>query len=159
MKNLVEVDFHDFRGLLARAAREGHRLERTDRKSWADYLRKHDVPEGACLYHAKQHSMSGEVSTVILNGTAKHDGLYLYSDDDLFCLRYIVEPAPEPEAAAEPETPPAAEPAEAAEAQPAAADAEPAPASAEAPASEAPAAEGEAQTDAPPSPESDSEAR
>ncbi len=151
MKNLVEVDFHDFRGLLARAAREGHRLERTDRKSWADYLRKHDVPEGACLYHAKQHSMSGDVSTVILNGTAKHDGLYLYSDDDLFCLRYIVEPAPEPEVAAEPETPPAAE---AAETQPAA-EAEPAPAPADAPAAEG----SEAPTDAPLSPESDSEPR
>ena len=114
MKNLVEFDFYDFRSLLERAARKGHRIERTDRKGWADFLRKNNVPEGACLYHAKQRSMSGEVDTVIISGTSDEDGLYLYSDDDVFCMRYVVEAPPTP--AAEEAAPAAEEAAPAAEA-------------------------------------------
>ena len=37
---------------------------------------------------AKAGAMSGNTKAVIIDGAGKADGYYIYSSDDLFCIKY-----------------------------------------------------------------------
>jgi len=46
------------------------------------------VPEAGMGVKAKAGAMSGNTKAVIIDGVGATDGYYIYSSDDLFCLKY-----------------------------------------------------------------------
>ncbi len=154
---IKEVDYHDFVAQLRKATDKKCRIEKKEKEKWAAYVKLHQVLEPSCFAYARSYGSAAKPQAVIIQSGGSWDGYYVYSDDDMFCLKFV--PGDPPPAAAAPQ-PEAAAPA--AEAPAAEAPADPAPA-AEAPTPEPTpeAAEPEAAsaTDAPvepdPKPEGD----
>lgn len=86
--SIVEVDYHTFLALLRRATDSNKKIEPSDKERWAAFVRQHDVPEAGMAVKAAAGTMSGKTKAVIIDGAGKSDGYYIYSRDDLFCLKY-----------------------------------------------------------------------
>ena len=87
---IVEVDYQQFVRTLREAVNSKQTIEKTDKESWTRFIKKHDVPEAGMGVYAKAGAMSGKTQAVIIEGAGASDGYYIYSSDDLFCLKYEV---------------------------------------------------------------------
>lgn len=86
--SIFEVDYHTFLGLLRRATDTDRKIEPSEKERWAAFVRQHNVPEAGMAVKAAAGAMSGKTKAVIITGAGKADGYYIYSKDDLFCLKY-----------------------------------------------------------------------
>jgi hypothetical protein len=87
-RRIIEFNYSDFSSLLRRAAKENHKIEKTDREAWAEYVRKYNVPEAAVFSRGKTGTMSGNVEGVIISGAGSSDGYYVFSRDEQYCLKF-----------------------------------------------------------------------
>lgn len=86
--SIIEVEYHAFLALLRRATDSQKKIEPSEKERWAQFVRQHNVPEAGMGVKAAARSMSGKTKAVIISGAGKADGYYIYSRDDLFCLKY-----------------------------------------------------------------------
>ncbi len=85
---IIEVDYHDFLKTLRRVTNLKKKIEKADKAAWADFVRKYNISEPGMLARGKRGAMSGNIKTVIIDGDGASDGYYVYSADDLFCIKY-----------------------------------------------------------------------
>ena len=86
--SIIEVEYHDFLKILQLATDSKNKIEKADKERWAGFVRTHKVPEAGMAVKAKAGAMSGNTKVVIIDGAGETDGYYIYSSDDLFCLKY-----------------------------------------------------------------------
>ncbi|MGA9574766.1 MAG: hypothetical protein WBS20_12555 [Lysobacterales bacterium] len=87
-RRIYEFNYTNFSIILRNATRANQKIEKNDRDAWANYVKKHNVPEGAMLSRGKTGTMSGNVDSVIVEGAGSDDGYYVYSQDEQFCLKF-----------------------------------------------------------------------
>lgn len=85
---ILEIEYHDFLKILQRATDAKNKIEIADKERWKQFVREHKVPEAGMGVKAKAGAMSGNTRSVIIDGAGAEDGYYIYSSDDLFCLKY-----------------------------------------------------------------------
>ena len=85
---IIEVEYHDFLKILQHATDSKKKIDKADKTGWANFVRKHHIPEAGMNVKAKAGAMSGNTKAVIIDGAGASDGYYIYSSDDLFCLKY-----------------------------------------------------------------------
>ena len=88
---ILEIEYHDFLKILQRATDAKKKIEIADKGRWSNYVRQHKVPEAGMGVKARAGAMSGNTKAVIIDDAGADDGYYIYSSDDLFCLKF--EPA------------------------------------------------------------------
>jgi hypothetical protein len=74
--------------ILQQATDSKNKIEITEKERWKNFVREHKVPEAGMGVKAKSGAMSGNTKAVIIDGAGKADGYYIYSSDDLFCIKY-----------------------------------------------------------------------
>jgi hypothetical protein len=87
---IVEVNYQKFLRILRAARDSKHTIEKTDKQAWMAFVRKHGVPEGGLAVHARAGAMSGKTAAIIIEGAGADDGYYIYSSEDLFCLKFEI---------------------------------------------------------------------
>lgn len=87
-RRIYELQYADFSNILRKASNLKKKIEKTDKEAWTNFVKKHNVPEGAILFRGKAETMSGIVSVVIIDGAGAYDGYYVYSSDDAVCLKF-----------------------------------------------------------------------
>jgi len=87
-RRIIEFNYSDFSSLLRRAAKADHKIEKTDKEAWGNYVRKYNVPEAAVMSRGKTGTMSGNVESVIIEGAGSADGYYVFSRDEQYCLKF-----------------------------------------------------------------------
>jgi len=87
-QRIIEIDYQAFRGILRQATDTNKKIDVADKEQWNAFVRKHDIPEAGMAVKARAGAMSGKTKLVIIDGTGKDDGYYIYSPDDLFCLKF-----------------------------------------------------------------------
>jgi hypothetical protein len=85
---IIEIEYHAFRAILRHATDTKKKIDIADKEQWSRFVRKHDIPEAGMAVKARAGAMSGKTKLVIIDGAGKDDGYYIYSPDDLFCLKY-----------------------------------------------------------------------
>lgn len=85
---IIEVRYQEFLAILQRATDSKKKIDIADKERWDKFVRKHNVPEAGMAVKASAGAMSGKTKAVIVDGDGKGDGYYIYSADDLFCLKY-----------------------------------------------------------------------
>ena len=85
---IIEIPYQEFRTILQRATDLRRKIDPSDKERWGRFVREHDVPEAGMGVKARAGVMSGKTKAVIIDGDGKADGYYVYSTDDLFCLKY-----------------------------------------------------------------------
>ena len=83
---MIDVEYDDFVNRLKAAAATGQRIERRDRTKWLAYIRENRVLEGACMVHGR--SVSESIVPVIIDSNDEWNGFYVFSKDDLVCLKF-----------------------------------------------------------------------
>jgi hypothetical protein len=86
--SIIEIDYQAFRAILRHATDTKKKIDIADKEPWNRFVRQHDIPEAAMAVKARAGAMSGKTKLVIIDGAGKDDGYYIYSPDDLFCLKY-----------------------------------------------------------------------
>jgi len=86
--SIVEVEYHDFLKILQHATDARKKVDKADKTAWSSFVRKHKIPEAGMNVKAKAGAMSGNTKSVIIDGDGAADGYYIYSADDLFCIKY-----------------------------------------------------------------------
>lgn len=82
---VVDFDYYQFIGLMRRATDAGKRIDKSDGKRWADYIKSNGINEVAATAIARQKFESAV--PVIIDEGLDTDGLYFYSKNDEGCLR------------------------------------------------------------------------
>ena len=85
---IVEVNYHEFRVGLKKAANTGIRVEPQDTADWHEYVQAHKVNEVAMASWGK--SKYGSVVPVIIT-SGKWSGYYVFSSDEEGCLKWSLE--------------------------------------------------------------------
>ena len=85
---IIEIEYHDFLRILQHATDSKTKIDIADKTRWKNFVREHKVPEAGMGVKAKAGAMSGNTKSVIIDGDGAADGYYIYSSDDLFCLKY-----------------------------------------------------------------------
>jgi hypothetical protein len=85
---LVEVDYAFFAKRLEDAGNCGERIEPADRERWKEYVKKHDIREGAALVLSRK--LCEKVVPVIIDSADSWNGYYLHSRKDVFCVRFDI---------------------------------------------------------------------
>ena len=85
---IIEIEYHDFLKILQHATDSKTKIDIADKARWKNFVREHKVPEAGMGVKAKAGAMSGNTKSVIIDGAGAADGYYIYSSDDLFCLKY-----------------------------------------------------------------------
>jgi len=85
---IIEVDYAAFMAILRQATNSKKKIDVADRERWNRFVKEHNVPEAGMAVKGKAGAMSGKTKTVIVEGMGKADGYYLYSTDDVFCLKF-----------------------------------------------------------------------
>jgi hypothetical protein len=87
-RRVIEVLYTDFSTHLRNATNTKKKIEKTNKEAWANYVKKHNVPEPALLSRGKAGTLSGKVDLVIIDGAGESDGYYVYSSAEDFCLKF-----------------------------------------------------------------------
>lgn len=82
---VVDFDYYQFIGLMRRATDAGKRIDKSDGKRWADYIKSNAINEVAAT--AIAHQKFESAVPVIIDEGLDTDGLYFYSKNDEGCLR------------------------------------------------------------------------
>ncbi|MDE2051227.1 MAG: hypothetical protein KGL45_10470 [Gammaproteobacteria bacterium] len=82
---VADFDYYQFIGLMRRATDAGKRIDKSDGKRWADYVKAHGINEIAATAIARQKFENA--IPVIIDEGLETDGLYFYSKNDEGCLR------------------------------------------------------------------------
>ena len=85
---IIEIEYHDFLKILQHATDSKSKIDIADKVRWKNFVREHKIPEAGMGVKAKAGAMSGNTKSVIIDGDGAADGYYIYSSDDLFCLKY-----------------------------------------------------------------------
>jgi hypothetical protein len=85
---ILEIKYQEFLVMLRHATNSMKKIDISDKERWNNFVRAHNVPEAGLGAKAKSRSMSGKIKAVIIEGDGKADGYYVYSADDVFCLKY-----------------------------------------------------------------------
>lgn len=86
--SIIEIEYHDFLNILQQASDSKKKIDPADKDLWKAFVRKNRVPEAGMGVKAKSGAMSGNTRSVIIEGAGADDGYYIYSSDDLFCIKY-----------------------------------------------------------------------
>lgn len=84
------VDYFDFQVALRKAIDTGHRIDKTDKERWGEYVRKNSVPEAAMAKRGAGLLVGGRAEVVIINDNGEWEGYYVYSTLDQACLKFDV---------------------------------------------------------------------
>jgi len=87
-RRIIEFNYGDFSMLLRKAAKANHKIEKSDKEAWTNYVKKYNVPEAAVFSRGKTGTMSGDVEGVIIEGAGSADGYYVFSRDEQYCLKF-----------------------------------------------------------------------
>lgn len=85
---IIEIPYHDFQKILLHATNARKKIEKFDKTAWVDFVQKHKIPEAGMNVKGKRGAMTGNIKAVIIDGDGAADGYYVYSADDLFCIKY-----------------------------------------------------------------------
>ena len=85
---IIEIEYHDFLKILQHSTDSKTKIDIADKVRWKNFVREHKIPEAGMGVKAKAGAMSGNTKSVIIDGAGKADGYYIYSSDDLFCIKY-----------------------------------------------------------------------
>lgn len=85
---IIEIGYQEFLAIFQRATDLKRKIDPSDKERWNEFVRGHEVPEAGMGVKARAGAMSGKTKAVIIDGDGKADGYYIYSADDLFCLKY-----------------------------------------------------------------------
>ena len=85
---IIEVSYQEFLAILRRATNSRKKIDTADKERWDRFVREHKVPEAGMGVKVKARAMSEKIKAVIIDGEGKDDGYYVYSQDDLLCLKY-----------------------------------------------------------------------
>jgi len=85
---IIEIEYHDFLKILQHATDSRKKIDIADKTGWSNFVRKHKIPEAGMNVKAQAGAMSGKTRSIIIDGTGANDGYYIYSADDLFCIKY-----------------------------------------------------------------------
>jgi hypothetical protein len=85
---ILEIEYHDFLKMLQRATDSKKKIDIADKARWKHYVREHKVPEAGMGVKAKAGTMSGNTKSVIIDDAGTEGGYYIYSSDDLYCLKF-----------------------------------------------------------------------
>jgi hypothetical protein len=85
---IIEIEYHDFLKILQHATDSKTKIDIADKVRWKNFVREHKVPEAGMGVKAKAGAMSGNTKAVIIDGDGAANGYYIYSSDDLFCLKF-----------------------------------------------------------------------
>jgi hypothetical protein len=85
---IIEIKYQEFLVMLRHATDSMKKIDIADKERWNNFVRAHNVPEAGMAVKAKAGAMSGKTKAVIIEGDGKADGYYIYSAEDLFCLKY-----------------------------------------------------------------------
>ena len=85
---IIEIEYHDFLKILQHATDSKTKIDIADKERWKNFVREHKVPEAGMGVKAKAGAMSGNTKSVIIDGDGAAEGYYIYSSDDLFCIKY-----------------------------------------------------------------------
>ena len=88
LPRIIELQYHDFLRILQQATDAKKRIDKSDKARWGEFVRKNKVPEAGMAVKAEAGAMSGKTKAVIIEGAGTSDGYYVYSADDMFCLKY-----------------------------------------------------------------------
>lgn len=85
---IYSVYYFDFVTALRKATNAGHRIEKTEKQRWADYVRSNKIPEAAMSKRGESMLVGGRVEFTIINDNGEWEGFYVYSKEDQFCIKY-----------------------------------------------------------------------
>jgi hypothetical protein len=85
---ILEIKYQEFLVILRHATDSRKKIDIADKDRWNNFVREHNVPEAGMGVKARAGAMSGKTKAVIIEGDGKADGYYIYSSEDLFCLKY-----------------------------------------------------------------------
>jgi hypothetical protein len=85
---ILEIKYQEFLGMLRHATDSMKKIDVADKERWNKFVREHNVPEAGMGVKARAGAMSGKTKAVIIEGDGKADGYYIYSPEDLFCIKY-----------------------------------------------------------------------
>lgn len=86
--SIIEVNYQVFAAILRRATDSRKKIDIADKERWNKFVREHNVPEAGMAVKASSRAMSGKTKAVIVDGDGKNDGYYIYSSEDVFCLKF-----------------------------------------------------------------------
>jgi len=87
-RRIYEFNYTEFSAILRNATRANQKIEKTNKEAWTSYIKKHNVPEAAVFSRGKSATMAGNVEGVIIEGAGSTDGMYVFSRDEQFCLKF-----------------------------------------------------------------------
>ena len=87
-RRVIEVFYPEFSTNLRNATNSKKKIEKLNKEAWAEYVKKHNVPEPALLSRGKAGTLSGKVDLVIIDGAGTSDGYYVYCSGEDFCLKF-----------------------------------------------------------------------
>jgi hypothetical protein len=85
---IYSVDYYDFSTALKAAGNAGHKIEKSDKQRWGDYVRSNKIPEAAMTKRGEAEGVGGRLKFVIIDNDGEWDGYYVYSTDDQFSVKY-----------------------------------------------------------------------
>jgi hypothetical protein len=83
---IVDVDYYQFQAALRRAIDTGERIDRTDKKRWADWVRENHIKEGA--FRSFANGKYQGLEPVIIDNNGEWRGYYLFSVEEEACLKW-----------------------------------------------------------------------
>lgn len=86
---ISEINYHDFRRAVQRAADTGRKIDSTDKARWEEWVKKNQVRE--VFFRSFAASKFENTKAVIIDGDdAAWRGYYLYSESEEAALRWAV---------------------------------------------------------------------
>jgi hypothetical protein len=83
---MIDMEFALFMNRLKQAITNGERIEKSERKRWADYIEEHGILEVASMVHGR--AISQNIVPVIIDSDDEWDGFYVYAKDEEVCLKF-----------------------------------------------------------------------
>lgn len=85
---IIEINYPEFMAILRRATISKAKIDISEKDRWEKFVREHKIPEAGMAVKASSGAMSGKTKAVIIDGLGKADGYYIYSSEDVYCLKY-----------------------------------------------------------------------
>lgn len=83
---IKDVDYHEFMAALRKAIDDGSRIDVSERKRWAEWVRQHRVKEAA--FKTFGGGLFEGLEPVIIDSAGPWGGYYLHSSIEEACLKW-----------------------------------------------------------------------
>jgi hypothetical protein len=84
---IQDIDYHEFLTALRKAVDEGARIDISDKKRWAEWVKQHRIREAA--FKSFGGGRFEGLQPVIIDGDGPWGGYYLHSSEEEACLKWF----------------------------------------------------------------------